>query len=344
MKVFCTGISGSGRGEYIERFIKYSKDHGKNIKVLDVGKMIFDTSKKLGRKIKEEKILNLSISTLNWLRAVVFERILREIYENKNADYIVSSHTTFRWKKYLLPAFEFFYLNELSPDIYVTVVDSVMSIKQRLEQHPQWRKKLSIREILTWQDEEIFVTKMLASYQRKPHYVISFKQPSETLFKLMYSSNIKKVYLSFPITHVKQQQEHLISVKKFRDELRKHFVVFDPMTINDMELLWYIEGRNKDMPSYVTIEEIKEAQEDIKFHTVRRDYMFIDQSDMIVVYYPMAVMSPGVLSEMIYGYTNNKDVYVIFTRNESTSPFFEYYATKIFKSKENFLKEIKSFK
>jgi len=34
---------------------------------------MFETARKLGQEIKEEKILDLSESTLKWLRATVFE-------------------------------------------------------------------------------------------------------------------------------------------------------------------------------------------------------------------------------------------------------------------------------
>jgi len=346
MKIVCTGISGSGRVQYLNKALAVARERGRSLELLNIGEMMFEAAKKLGREIKEEKILDIPQPTLDWLRAAVFEQILRRIYGDDKKDYVISTHAAFRWKKYLLPAFDFFYLNELSPDLYVTVIDDVFSIKYRLEANPQWKGRLNLREIAIWQDEEIFITKMLANYQRRPHYIIALKEPGETLYDLIYTDK-KRAYLSFPITHVRGLEEHLNDVKRFRDRLREYFVVFDPMTINDMEQLYKAKEACEKGSEKVVVEvnegslelsvnEVLEAEEDIKSQTVRRDYLLIDQSDMVIVYYPIAVMSPGVLAEMIYGFSNNKDVYVIFTGSKGKSPFFEYYATRIFNSVEEF--------
>ncbi|RLE88862.1 MAG: hypothetical protein DRJ49_04400 [Thermoprotei archaeon] len=350
MKVFCTGISGSGRIDYLKEVLDLALRRGKKVNIINVGDMMFDTAKELGRVVREDKILDLSPSTLEWLRAVVFEKILKLVEREEHKDHLISSHTTFRWKRYLVPAFDFFYLNQLSPDIYVTIIDGVSQIKVRLEQHPQWAGKLSIREILIWQDEEVFVTKMLADYQRRPYFIVARAEPAELLYKIMYT-NVKRAYLSFPITHVRGEEGYIEEVKKFRDELRKFLIVFDPMAINDMDLLQmaeiaknegrdYVKVHHEDVVMEISITEILEAAEEIKFHTVKRDYMLIDQSDIIVVYYPIAAMSPGVLSEMIYAHTNNKHVYVVFEETSGLSPFFEYYATKVFNNPDDLFSEL----
>jgi len=350
MKVFCTGISGSGRDDYLREALKLASERGKRISIVNVGDMMFSTAKELGRIIREDKILDLSPSTLEWLRAVVFEKILKLVEKEEYEDHLISSHTTFRWKRYLMPAFDFFYLNQLAPDMYVTIVDGVAQIKTRLERHPQWAGKLSIREILIWQDEEVFVTKMLADYQRRSSFVIAREEPADILYKLMYTK-LKRAYLSFPITHVRGEEGYINEVRKFRDEVRKFLVVFDPMAINDMDLLQtaeiakengneYIKVEHKGMKLEIPVNEVLEAAEEIKFHTVKRDYMFIDQSDIVIVYYPVVAMSPGVLSEMIYAYTNNKHVYVVFEETSGLSPFFEYYATKVFNNPDDLLSEL----
>ncbi|RLE85822.1 MAG: hypothetical protein DRJ39_00985 [Thermoprotei archaeon] len=64
--------------------------------------------------------------------------------------------------------------------------------------------------------------------------------------------------------------------------------------------------------------------------------MLIDQRDAIVVYYTLPTLSPGVLSEIVYSYTNNKDVYMIFTSFRRISPFLEYFTMKIFYNEDSF--------
>ncbi|MCD6457829.1 MAG: hypothetical protein J7K82_03175 [Thermoproteales archaeon] len=74
----------------------------------------------------------------------------------------------------------------------------------------------------------------------------------------------------------------------------------------------------------------------MKDQTVRRDFMLIDQSYAIVVNYTLPTLSPGVLSEIVYSYTNNKDVYMIFTSFRRISPFLEYFTMKIFYNEDSF--------
>lgn len=339
MKVIATGISGSGRGEYLRRVVDYARREGKEVKLFDVGRMMFTTAEKLGIRIPEDKILDLAPSTLSYLRTTVFEQILRESREYENI--IVSTHACFRWRKHLLQAFDFHYLDQLKPNIYISVIDSVASIKARLEAKDGWRGRLRLKDILVWRDEEVFITKSVADFQRKPFYVIAYKEPVETLYRLMFEPDVKKTYLSYPMTHSEQNKENLRKKDKFRDKLRKAgLIVFDPAEIEDVELLRMLEVNPEGVEveadgtrAFIPAEEIKEVAEDIQHQTVANDYQLIDQSDFITVYYYLPVMSPGVLSEMTYGFTNNKHVYVVFEGPES--PFFRYYSTKIFKGEES---------
>ncbi|MEM2352432.1 MAG: ATP-binding protein, partial [Thermoproteota archaeon] len=193
MRIVATGISGSGREEYLRRFVNFSGEKGIKIRIFSVGSMMFETARKLGIEIKEDKILDLSPSSLNFLRATVFEQIIRESEDHENI--VVSTHTCFRWKKHVFQAFDFHYLNELSPDIFVTISDSVLSIKRRLESSLQWRGRLTLKDILVWRDEEILLTKSIADYRGKPFYVIPSSSPGETLFNLAFKPDSRKVYL-----------------------------------------------------------------------------------------------------------------------------------------------------
>ncbi len=327
-RVVVTGASGSGRGEYIEGAVRAIRESGGSVKVFDVGSMMFETAENLGVEIPEGRILNLAPSTLNYLRTTVFEKILREARDHENV--IVSTHACFRWKRHLLQAFDFYYLNLLSPDIYVTVVDSIVDMKRRLDSTPHWRDRLGLKDLLVWRDEETFLTKSIADFQRKPFFLLPAKQPPETLWRLMRNPRTPKAYLSYPMTHVGEEdardfQERL---RSFAQELRRRgLVIFDPGEVEDSEL---VEGRAQ--LEGVDPSEVERVREDVYDQTVARDYQLIDQSDFVIVYYYVPVMSPGVLSEMTYAFSNAKDVYVVFRGPES--PFFRYYSTRIFRDED----------
>lgn len=345
MRVVVTGISGSGRVELIKRFSIFAKEKKKSVRVFDVGEMMFNAAEKLGIEIKEDKILDLSPSALNFLRATVFEQIIRECSQHE--DVVVATHACFRWRKFLIQAFDFNYLRELNPDMYITVVDSLPSIKLRLESSRVWRGRLSLKDIIVWRDEETILTKSIADFQDKPFFIVPFSTPPESLFRLFFYPNSKKAYLSYPITHTGMDPSKIEQKNIFRDKLRKAgLIVFDPNDVEDSDILRLVspdsskDGTVKLEKDGTTIsfslDEIKEVERDINEQIVSRDYQLIDQSDFIIVYYFSPVMSPGVLSEMTYGFSNNKNIYVVFEGPES--PFFKYYSTKIFSNEEELYK------
>ncbi|HVP24306.1 MAG TPA: ATP-binding protein [Conexivisphaerales archaeon] len=343
MKVVATGISGAGRGSYLSQVAELARANGRSVHVFETGDMMFETAEKLGVNIPADKILDLSPSTLNFLRTTVFERIIRESKEVE--DTIISTHACFRWKKHIIQAFDFHYLDQIRPDVYLSVIDSVTTVRARQEEMPQWKGQLSMKDIMVWRDEEVFVTKSIADFQRRPFYMIPREEPPETLYGLLYSPRAPKAYLSYPMTHTLSDVDDMKKKDVFKERLRTAgLVVFDPVSIGDGELLTLLDeakAKGVDSITYekvgssvsIGLKEAEEVSEDVSDQIVARDYQLIDQSDLIVVYYFLPVMSPGVLSEMSYGYTNKKDVYALFAGQES--PFFKYYSTKIFHSEDD---------
>jgi len=347
--VFATGISGCGKLEYLRDAAKISG----HMDIFDVGEKMFEKSRQLGIEIPEWKILDMDIFALSYLRAVTFEELLKSRSEYQGAssrDLVVSTHTCFRWKKHLVPAFNFYYLNSLQPDLYINILDNAHYIKARLEKG-KWRGRLTLKDILVWRDEETFVTQMLAEYQRKPFYIISRNEPPSLLVDIIERvekpklrgerPSTIKVYLSYPITHVVGNPEFFENKEVIKTTLRKAgVIVFDPITVEEADLIEkareaerngsdYVEFEFEGETFRIPVEEIADAEDDILDQIVARDYKLIDQSDAIVVYYPVETVSPGVLNEINYGFTHNKDVYAIFPHK--VSPFLKYYTTRIFR-------------
>ena len=341
MKVICTGTSGSGKLEYLKQAVDEAKRQGASIHLYNIGDLMFKKAEELECPTSPEKILDLSPSSLRALRAAVFEEILKE--SEKVEHCIISTHGCFRWKNYLMPAFDVHYLNELQPDLYITVIDSILNVSKRLHQSPAWKGRLSLKDILIWRDEEIFVTKMMASFQRKPHYVVAIEQPSTTIYNLMFKPDMTKVYLSFPITLMIDDTKRMNEVREFRDKLREHFEVFDPLAVEDTELTYRVDKNSEEVYDITKLTEdfglTPADRAEIEDQTVVRDYMLIEQSDMVIVYYPTDKTSPGVLCEIIYGSTNNKEVHAVF--KERVSPFLKFHCTKVFADSEDFFEYLK---
>jgi adenylate kinase len=341
VKVICTGTSGSGKLEYLKQAVDEAKRQGASIHLYNIGDLMFKKAEELECPTSPEKILDLSPSSLRALRAAVFEEILKE--SEKVEHCIISTHGCFRWKNYLMPAFDVHYLNELQPDLYITVIDSILNVSKRLHQSPAWKGRLSLKDILIWRDEEIFVTKMMASFQRKPHYVVAIEQPSTTIYNLMFKPDMTKAYLSFPITLMIDDTKKMNEVREFRDKLREHFEVFDPLAVEDTELTYRVDKNSEEVYDITKLTEdfglTPADRAEIEDQTVVRDYMLIEQSDMVIVYYPTDKTSPGVLCEIIYGSTNNKEVHAVF--KERVSPFLKFHCTKVFADSEDFFEYLK---
>jgi len=360
--IFATGISGSGRLDYLEAA---AAESGGRMRVVDIGKRMFEKSAELGIEIPEGKILDMDPFALDYLRAVTFEELLKEAERYRGPDseenLVISTHVCFRWKKHLVPAFNLYYLNRINPDVYVTIVDNAHAIKSRLER-TQWRGRLKLKDIVVWRDEETFITEILAEYQRKPFYIIARREPPSLLVDLVYRVERRrakgekaapKAYLSYPITHVLGNLEHF----KLKDEVKRALteegvIVFDPIAVDEANLIGLaenalsrgsdeVEADAGDHTIRLSVQEILEARGDIIDQIVARDYKLIDQSDMIVVFYPTTAVSPGVLNEIHYGFTHNKHVYAIFP-HETRSPFFEYYTTTVFKSHHELIAHLKA--
>lgn len=360
--IFATGISGSGRLDYLGAAVAES---GGRLRVIDIGRRMFEKSSELGIEIPEGKILDMDPFALDYLRAVTFEELLKEAERyrgpDSEGDLVISTHVCFRWKKHLVPAFNLHYLNLIDPDVYVTIVDSAHTIKARLE-GTQWRGRLRLKDVLVWRDEETFITEILAEYRRKPFYIIARREPPSLLVDLIYRVERRrlrgeraapKAYLSYPITHVLGSPEHF----ELKDEVKRSLVeigvvVFDPITIDEVNLIGLAEdtqaegGSEMEVDTGVSrlklsVQEVLDARGDIIDQTVARDYKLIDQSDLIVVFYPTTALSPGVLNEIQYGFTHNKDVFAIFPY-ETRSPFFEYYTTMVFKTHGELIEYLKS--
>ncbi len=333
MRVIVSGISGSGRSDAVADLKEYiSKNYPeKKIIIMTTNRMMWETAKELGMDVKREKMLDLSPPTLQALRSTVFERIIREVEEyeekEKNVAIIISTHATFRWREHLMQGWDFFYLTKLKPDIFLTIINVINDIYETLEANPLWDGMNNRYQLGIWQEEEAFTTKLMAEIMKKPFYLIARRQPPTTLYKLIFEHEAsEKVYLSYPMTHIKDDEKKK-EIEDLAEELRKlGFVVFDPGT---MEL----EKIHIDIPEDIRIYDF--------YQTVYRDFQLIDQGTMVIIFYPEIVHSSGVVNEQAYGFRNNKYVFAVFPA-ENYSPFTSFFADKTFISVQDliaFLKE-----
>jgi len=184
--------------------------------------------------------------------------------------------------------------------------------------------------------------------------------------------SLRKFYLSFPITEMlmdKDAEKYFQEKDKIRDKLRQKHIVFDPFDLKDSEIYKCLEARfpltlgsaevvfdaSADPPKQIVNDLVIEKGNDDTFtisgtevsftkeqlshltpynyqQIVERDFQLIEQSDAVVVYYPITTVSSGVLSEIIYAYSHGRDTYVRWASR--MSPFLDRFATRIFQGDE----------
>ena len=104
------------------------------------------------------RILDLPRPRLDLLRRSVFKDILR--LAEKADNLLVNTHATFRWRHGLFPAFDHDQMVDLDADLYITLVDNVDAVHERLTREHDVAHTL--KDILVWREEEILATEVMA--------------------------------------------------------------------------------------------------------------------------------------------------------------------------------------
>jgi adenylate kinase len=354
----------------------------RRLRTVDMGRLMLDRARDLGIDVRTETILDMAPEALQELRAIAFTEVVNDdaLWEPDLCTILVT-HACFWWKSHLIPGLDTHYLKllfdearrrvpsadetavqetlpglRLAPAVrpegifYVTIIDSIYQIQRRLSETEQWRGRLDTDELIAWQEQEVFLSKMFAAYERVPHYLIAHDEPTKTLLDLICFKR-PRIYLGYPITNLRREAlfQLIEMAREFGDWLREHFVVFDPLSVKDEEAAAFARIGEREFEQQFSREQRAEILEwagsledlrawaaalddRVRLHlgraTVVRDLRLIDQSDMNVVFYPTSQMSFGVLSEMIHAHTTGKKVYIVYPF-KSISPFLEYYATGV---------------
>lgn len=322
--IIAAGISGCGRKEYLAGWLDYCQSAGRNVKVFNVGELMFEHAYRIGIELSRENILNADPDLLQVLRSAVFEGIMAELSNGKAQGLdsaVVCIHGFFFWKRRFQRSYDRF-LNYFKPDMFVTFIDDFRNISTRLSSRPQWQKEeLSHAEVLTWQNVEVEVTSGLAEFAEKPFFTLPTGQPTSTLYKLVFHPEIEPVYVAAPISHFRKPEEREI-IDRFIAGIDRYFTVFNPLTVE-------IIGAMK-------ISDISDFQKlTVAHHIVHRDlYWLVRSAKKVIVLMPGAP-SPGVDHETHEAYDKTKDVWVVYL-GEETSPFVTYFNTAIFKGEKEF--------
>lgn len=343
-RVVITGPVGVDKRPWVEDLAKLAESRGHSVSVFHIGDMMYREAP----DIVPGRILDLPLARLTSLRRAVFKDVLA------NADQadivLVNTHASFRWKHGLFPAFDHDQMLALNADLYITLVDNVQAAHERLGRDHDVQHTL--KDVLVWREEEILATEVLASAIRGHgcFYILARGEAGhtvETAYRMIAEPATKRVYPSFPMTHVMDMPDTLATIKDFRDRLAKHFIAFDPADVDEKALILdamaasgrgesvlpvAVNGRSIEYP----VAEILHVAKDIDAQIYARDFKLIDQADMIVSYVPelpggRPAISSGVERELQHAHETTKDVYVVWQPASEPSPFITETATRVYR-------------
>lgn len=346
MKVVVTGQVGLDKKPFLQRVAELAKQEGYDVKVFHVGDMMYAEAP----DVAPGKILDLPLGRLENLRRSVFKDILAEA--EKTPHVLINTHATFRWRHGLFFAFDHDQMKRLDADLYLVLVDGIDRVYGRLRN--DGHHDPTLKDLMVWREEEILATELLSRIVRgHGRFYICVRggdELAQTIVRLMFRPDMKKAYLSFPMSHVTDSPDVLAEIEQFRREMKRYFICFDPadmerekpLTLRALEAAR--EGRRTvalgEGPQRVLVEtsEVLSIIPDIDGQIYVRDFKLIDQSDMIISLIPelpdgKPALSSGVERELQHAHESTRDVFVIWTSRREPSPFVTETATRVFRSR-----------
>ncbi len=350
MRAIVTGQIGMDKKDYLQQVVDFAGQQGENLALFNIGDLMYAE----GRDIAHGRILDLPWSRLNSLRRAAFKDVIADARDQEHV--LVNTHATFRWRHGLFSAFDFDQIEKFNADLYICLVDNIEVVHHRL--HRDHQSDATLKDCMVWREEEILATELMAQATHKPFYILSRGRHDPTIrtaFRLVCRPEMKKVYPSFPMSHVVDMPDVLEEIETFRSTLAQHFITFDPADVDEKLLLdAAIEaarngedalvyephaygGAKGAPPLKVKVREVLDIAGDVDGQIYMRDFKLIDQSHMIVSYIPELPggtpgLSSGVERELQHAFEHTKDVYVVWKPAKAPSPFIAETATKIFGS------------
>jgi len=345
MIVVVTGMVGIDKKSYLQKVCRFAERKGKKLLLCNVGDMMYAESP----DVPKGKILDIPLRRLNSIRRSVFKDII--VKAKKAPNLLVNTHATFRWRHGLFPAIDFDQMRQLNADIYICLIDDVIALHRRMTNEHSIEH--SLKDLIVWREEEIICTEMLYKgvNEKSPFYCLARgfrKDTVEVFYKLIFGNSCKKAYLSFPITAVADMEKVKKEIDNFRRVMKKLFICFDPGDLEESYLPRYakqamqagqdfVEIKTMGKTTRLNLQQVMQIERDINSQTYARDFMLIDQADMLISFIPTlgdgrAAISSGVEREIQHAHEAAKEVYVIWTAKQTPSVFVMQTATKFFSS------------
>ncbi|EEZ92671.1 MAG: hypothetical protein BJBARM4_0730 [Candidatus Parvarchaeum acidiphilum ARMAN-4] len=324
MIIFSSAVAGSDRIKLEKQTVKLAAKKNKKIEIINLIDEMVKVANKTNPYINSKNLPNLDIENVKTLKDSALKEVRSYIDKNPKNDYIIDGHLSFWWRGGPLGLINSKDMKLLNPDFFISVVNDPKTVTNTLKDKKSWEDKtVEEYEIALWSEAEIYTADLISSSIGKKNYIIGSKEDPITLLELIYRKDKPKAYISFSIEHRESGYEKLNS---FIKKMKKYLIVFNPLAV--------------DINAYKAAEENERLKELIFNQTVRRDFHFIDQTDITIVYLSDLVYSSGVDGERMHAHFTGKRVLLYFPF-KNYSPFTPYFVDNMYKDEKELLNEIK---
>lgn len=360
MNIVITGQTGLVKDEFFSKIKETSNKLGKSLEV-------YDLDEEVQGECRARSPFHLDLyfqkrADFFGKHKNAFRSVLRKIERDRPLNAILDIHAVYRRRGVPCHVLDYQLLSSFNPDIFITLIDDIYKIQNRIREQPAYSvdratTEITLKDIIEWRSEEIMVTEIMANFMNSvcnricPHYIVPAKGGEEVIYRLLFESEEAlghkgrwkpKVYIGFPITKALADPD----LRKERDEFRQQMkggdldiIVFDPYGIEERILVGVLEDTLKQSPVPDTITVVSEegeefkidrkeaevvCEKDIQLHVATRDYRLISQSDFLVAFRP--AMSKGVRSEIQNANQLGKPVYVVWPSGDPPKDDFEHLA------------------
>lgn len=197
-----------------------------------------------------------SFQKTDWNEA--FEQISQEVQEErKQRDVYLAIHGALIRKDYgVRSVINLAEVAQLHPDAIITLIDDVFvnwhHTERRAASGQEHKGRPTLTQLLIGRRYEILIADLVVNFHqdqfgrpRKPNYVLGLRHSVETLGRLLYADNPKRVYVSLPISTPRNRQEKgdATAIKMVNSLLQealefqkadKNLVLFLPVTLDEM--------------------------------------------------------------------------------------------------------------
>ncbi len=346
--IICTGPPGNGRDDMLRDLKEVSAFGYHHLFQYIVEEAALDNTNLT--KINILDFYDSQPKKMEQYRLKALEKIINRI-NAEGGVHIISTPVHFEWKGNRFEGLTEDDVQVLNPDMFIILFDDIVRVRDRLANDVQWQDHMyTLGEIANWRREEVnSVYKLAESFIPKRNIqLVAYENDREIIRDLIYKPSKEAVYLSHPITG--EGADFFKKITKFQDSLSEYYVIFDPYLIKDWDIVeqWRDAinetiDAGQEMPDTFTfnmtyktgpmeaefdIKEVETAIKNLRFQIIDSDYKIIENSDLVVVDHPRKSISAGVMCETVYAKGPAKLVYAYYPYEPS--PFFEWYATRIF--------------